>query len=363
MAIREGRWDCQYCGATGIGGRHQACGSCGRSRPAGTKFYLPSDADIVAEEKLLAQARIGPDWVCAFCDSSNPANLDTCYSCRAPRDSDAHQQAVVNYGLEAVPTAGDNAPPEPAAPAPVAAPAAAPAAGRRAALPALAIGGGLVALCACFLLAFYFFSRTETVSAEVEALRWERSVEVEIYTTVVEEDWSLPAGARQLGAVEDIREYQQIIVGYETVSEEIPEQVQVGTNSYVCGQRDLGNGFFEDVMCSEPIYETRYRTETREEPIYEQQPVYATRYTYEIERWAVDRTERAGGSDRSPYWPSVGDGERAGARQETYEVTFVAADGARYTMAFDEARWRTFQIGDSHTLEVDGGGDPIAVDP
>ena len=112
MAIREGRWDCQYCGAVGIQGRHKACGSCGRSRPAGTRFYLPTDAQIVEEERLLAEARIGPDWVCAFCDSSNPANLDVCYSCRAARDEDARDQAVVSYGLDAVPTVGDNADPE-----------------------------------------------------------------------------------------------------------------------------------------------------------------------------------------------------------------------------------------------------------
>ena len=116
-------------------------------------------------------------------------------------------------------------------------------------------------------------------------------------------------------------------------------------------------------MCSEPIYETRYRTETREEPVYEEQPIYDTLYTYEIERWTVDRTESTSGSDANPVWPTLDADERAGAQRELYEVIFVAADGARYTMSFDEARWRTFRVGGSHTLEIDRLGNLTAVDP
>ena len=98
-------------------------------------------------------------------------------------------------GLRPSPRAGDNAPLEAAAPAPPpAAPAAsAPSPRRSAALPATAIGGGLIAVCACLLLAFFFFRQTETVSGEVEALRWERSVEVEIFATVQDEGWE-PTG-------------------------------------------------------------------------------------------------------------------------------------------------------------------------
>jgi hypothetical protein len=77
----------------------------------------------------------------------------------------------------------------------------------------------------------------------------------------------------------------------------------------------------------------------------------------------VDRTERSSGSDFNPVWPTVGSGERAGERQETYSVTFAAEDGSRYTTIFAETRWRTFRLGDSHILEIDRGGNVTAVDP
>ena len=187
-------------------------------------------------------------------------------------------------------------------------------------------------------------------------MAWSRSVEVEVFRTVVEEDWQVPAGGVQIGSRQEIRSYTQVLVGYETVSEEIPEQVQVGERTYVCGQRDLGNGFFEDVQCSEPVYETRYRTETREEPVYEQQPVFDTLYEYEIEKWVVDRTEETSGSGSNPAWPTLGAGERAGARQESYTVFFRDADGATYELTLPESEWRAYRVGDSYNAAIDRQG-------
>jgi hypothetical protein len=96
MAIREARWDCQYCGTTGILGRHQACSKCGRSRPAGTKFYLAEDEEV-ADQKLVEKAAIGPDWVCEFCSSSNPADVSVCQSCHAPREATSPEQQAKEY--------------------------------------------------------------------------------------------------------------------------------------------------------------------------------------------------------------------------------------------------------------------------
>ncbi len=62
MAVREGRWDCQYCGTKGSHGRHKACQNCGRSRPEGTAFYLPSEEEAaVLNEQLLKIAEAGQD--------------------------------------------------------------------------------------------------------------------------------------------------------------------------------------------------------------------------------------------------------------------------------------------------------------
>ena len=107
MAVREARWDCQYCGAKGNQGRHKSCKNCGRSRPAGTKFYLASDDEIVQDQELLEEAAKGPDWVCAFCGTSNSVERESCRACGAPREADSHQQAVTNYALGEAPSTGD----------------------------------------------------------------------------------------------------------------------------------------------------------------------------------------------------------------------------------------------------------------
>ena len=107
MAVREARWDCQYCGAKGNLGRHKSCKNCGRSRPAGTKFYLADDEPVVVDEEILEQAATGPDWVCAFCGTSNAVGRETCRACGALREADSHQQAVTDYGVGEAPTTGD----------------------------------------------------------------------------------------------------------------------------------------------------------------------------------------------------------------------------------------------------------------
>ena len=94
MAIREGRWDCQYCGTKGNLGRDKSCGNCGRSRPEGTKFYLPEGAEEVTDQRLIEQAESGPDWVCAFCASSNKSNATSCGSCGAAREATSVEQEV-----------------------------------------------------------------------------------------------------------------------------------------------------------------------------------------------------------------------------------------------------------------------------
>ena len=113
MTVREGRWDCQYCGTTGILGRHKVCPNCAKSRPEGTKFYLPEDEDAVKDAALQEQAAQGPDWICEFCGSSNPANLDVCRHCNAPREGTSPQQQVKEFAAGAAPPSGDMTVPDP----------------------------------------------------------------------------------------------------------------------------------------------------------------------------------------------------------------------------------------------------------
>lgn len=360
MAVREGRWDCQYCGTKGILGRHKVCPNCARSRPEGTKFYLPEDADTIEDERLEEQARLGPDWICAFCGSSNPSNLEVCRHCNAPRESTSAQQEVKEFAPGAAPRTGDMTVPDPhekyrqpAQPAPKKE-------RPRWLIPVI----GAVILFACLFGAVALFRGNE-LDVSIQDMQWERSVVVEELQTVTEEGWEIPQGAQLISQQEEIREYDQVVVGYETKERQVSERVQVGERTYVCGQRDLGNGFFEDIECTEPVYETQQRTETYEEPIYEQVPVYGTKYTYEIERWTEVRTERVTGHDQQAYWPelSLGPNQREGERQESYQIVFGSEDGERFTLTFPLEQWLSFESRGNYKLRVNSFGEPIGVEP
>lgn len=355
MAIREGRWDCQYCGALGNMGRDKACPNCGSSRPEGTKFYLADDAEIT-DKKLLRQATIGPDWNCEFCGTSNAADITICGSCNAPREASSPVAQVKDYELGEAPTSGDMAPPPEARPAT--------ATEESKAKPKLSpmaiagIAGAVLLLCICIVAAIFIFGGQD-VDATVSGFTWERAFEVEAFQTVTEEDWSIPDGGRLLSQSEEIHHYDQILDHYETRQREVSEQIQVGERTYVCGQRDLGNGFFEDIECSEPVYETQNRTETYEEPIYREEPVYQTRYVYEIDKWVVVRTENARGDDHSPYWPraDLGDDEREGARTESYLVFFTNDKGDRYSYEVPLDEWQGFEAGQGVKLKLNALGE------
>jgi hypothetical protein len=358
MAVREGRWDCQYCGEKGIQGRNKACPNCGRSRPEGTKFYRPKDGDEeVANEKLAQQAKIGPDWICEFCGSSNPANVDICQACNAPREGVSPQQEVKEYAVGAAPISGDmdlDKPVERPSTTPKPRSIKGPAIGI-----AGAIGAGVIVLI-CIALAILVFG-SRNAEATVSGFSWQRTIVVESFQTIVEEDWDIPAGGRVISQQEEIRDYQQVIDHYETRTRQFSERVQVGERTYVCGQRDLGNGFFEDVECSEPVYETQSRTEPYQEPIYRQEPIYDTKFTYEIDKWIPDRTEAAGNSDHLAIWPetNLGSDEREGERTEIYKIYFTDPDGKEFEYETTESEWRSFELNQGVTLKLDTLGNNV----
>jgi hypothetical protein len=362
MTVREGRWDCQYCAATGILGRFKSCNSCGRSRPEGTKFYLPADECAVSDAALLNQAQLGPDWVCEFCSSSNAANRTTCNACAAPKGTSPSQQ-VKEYQTGEAPRSGDmdmSAPPPPRSDKKQKK--------DKSGAPPWLWGGcaALVAflfLCICGSL---ILSRMNSdVEATVSQLQWERTIAVEAYQTVTESDWNVPTNGRLLSQREEIHHYDQVLVGYENRQREVSEQVQVGEESYVCGQRDMGNGFFEDIQCSRPIYGTQSRTESYQEPIYRQDPVYQTKYTYEIDKWVVVRTERANGARGQAQWPEMklSAGEREGKRSEAYTVHLTDKNGKSYSLEMPFEEWRRLEVGATYTVKVNAFGEIIEFTP
>lgn len=360
MAIREGHWDCQYCGTIGNLGRHKACTNCGRSRPDGTKFYLADEAEIV-DKRLESQAQLGPDWICEFCGTSNAANITICGSCGAPREGSSPVQQVKEYAPGEAPTTGDMTFEE--EPNEGKGERVEPAASKSSSkIVIFAIAGAILLLC-LGLDAFLIFAGKDA-DATVSGFEWQRTQAVEAFQTVTEEDWNVPADGRILSQSQEIHHYDQVIDHYETLERVVDEQVQVGVETYVCGQRDLGNGFFEDIECEQPVYETQSHTESYEEAIYRDDPIFQTLYFYEIDKWIVIRNEENGASDHSPFWPraDLSDDEREGERSEYYVVNFADKDGESHSWEATLSEWQSFEQGQQVKLKFNAFGEFTGVE-
>ncbi|HEU0013475.1 MAG TPA: hypothetical protein VFQ45_07310 [Longimicrobium sp.] len=354
MAIREGRWDCPTCGAVGQLGRQLNCTSCGDPRPEGVRFYLPEDAPEVTDASQLAAARAGADWLCAHCGASARAAQDRCPGCGADRGTSG-VQLTREYDLDDIPrSAGDepDARPLPAVSAP-------PRLRRRwfrkRWVAVAATVGGVV-----------WWNQPKQVEATVAGREWARGIEVHEYRTVREEDWSVPSGGRQLRSFRAIRDYRRVLDHYETRTRQVSDRVQVGTRTFTCGSRDLGNGHFEDRTCTEPEYETRYRTETYEEPIYRREPIYDTKFAYEIERWLPDDTAHAEGEGaQEPVWPEVklGEKEREGTRIERYVLRFQDGEGNEYEAEVPLDQFTRYAGGAAAKLRVQRNGKVEILEP
>ena len=359
MAIREGRWDCQFCGTIGNLGRHRSCQNCNKSRPEGTRFYVADETEV-SDKKLQRQALVGPDWICQYCGTSNSADINVCGSCGAPRESSSPVQKVKDYGVGEAPTSGDmtfDEEPRSEEPTPDK-----PKTSSKLPL-AIIIGIAAVAIICLGVVAFLIFGGRDA-DVTVSEFEWERTVDVEAYQTVNEEDWSLPATARLLSQRQEIHHYDEIVDHYETRQRDVEEQVKVGTETYVCGSRDLGNGFFEDIECDRDVYETQVRTESYEEPIYVSLPVYQTLYVYEIDKWIVVRTEESSGRDHAPLWPrtDLGSEEREGEQTESYMITFVDEDDKSYEWETTLDEWQRFERGQAVVLKLNALGEVSEVE-
>ena len=344
MAIREGRWDCPSCGAVAQLGRHVYCTGCGAPRPKEVAFYLPDDAEVVTDSERLAQANAGADWVCQHCGGSARATDEACPGCGAPRGS-SPEHAVVDYDLENVPRSGK---PQTLVLR---------SAGQtRPAKKSHFVRNVFVLLLVSIVSWVAWANRTRHLDGAVVAKQWERSIQMEAYRTVREEGWSVPTGGRSQRSYRAIREYRQVLDHYETKSRQVSERVQVGTRTYTCGQTSKGNGYFQEKTCTEPEYETRYHTETYQDPAYRQEPVWDTKYEYLIERWVPATLLREGGDTTQPAWPRtvVRDTLREGEKKERYVYTFRSGDGTTYTTEVPLVRFTRFRVGERVPLLVNG---------
>ncbi len=361
MAIREGAWDCSFCGATRNRGTEKFCGGCGSPRGSDVKFYLPEDARVVDDAQEIERARSGPDWTCAFCGGDNKGWNGFCTGCGSAREA-GDARSIVEHAGEAPRSAEEAGRPAPPLPAPE------PADPPRRSLWALGCltGCGGLFLALLFLVGFLSCSSSQTL--ELTAAHWERTIALERQVTERRQAWSdqVPAGARELSRQRDVRTHRKVQVGSQTRTRTVDRRVQSGTEKVKVGTRDLGNGYFEDVYEDRPVYENVQEEETYREPVYRQQPVYDQRVTYEIPIWRESRRAQASGDDTSPRWPAsdLAPGEREGARTEKYQLQLTARNGKvlQHSVA-DAATFQAFQIGRTYQAKVNRMGHVTELKP
>ncbi|NPA44372.1 MAG: hypothetical protein GXO49_02455, partial [Chlorobi bacterium] len=290
MAVYVGRWDCTSCGNIGNLGPNLHCEKCGSPRPENVKFYMASDQEVL-DKKKIAQAKAGSDWVCAFCNSQNHATQNTCNSCGASKNDSEKKLKEKDYNINDIPTNSQKTP--------TYSPPKKSLKKSKLKIGCLYLPALIVSLSIIFLILTFAF--TTPIKVEVVGTHWERKIEIERYLLLTENGWSIPPGGQLISQHKAIHHYNQIQTGTVTKTRNI--HVKVGTETYVCGKRDLGNGYFEDRYCTRDIYETR--TETYEEPVYKQIPVYKTEYTYKIWRWKKANPLKEKGNDFKPKWPVI----------------------------------------------------------
>ena len=330
--IREGKWDCPQCGCKGNRGSELNCRQCNKVRGNEVQFYVEDDAAEVVDEQKLERAQAGADWICQYCDAINPEGNKACKGCHAEK---AEKKREVKEILDQPPAA---ALPKKSNSKLIAG---------IGALVALLCGGGTCLVCL-----------PSERDATLEAVSWERTVEVEKYGTVVKHAWrdEVPGGGRIQSTERKVHHTNKIQTGTRTT--QVSEKVQVGTRTVKVGKKDLGNGYFEDITKEEPVYENR--TVDKEVPVYREDPVYQDWATYEIEEWHQDRVERAAGSDAAPRWPETrlaGDKEREGKKTEAYRATFKDEEGEKLEwgeVPFQD--WKDFKVGQPYKLEVSIAG-------
>ena len=352
----EGLWDCEYCDTKAIKGRHRECPNCGKVRDANTKFYLPKSRNYVPESEAKSINR-NPDWVCEYCgEQLNSDNDKFCKSCGSPRENEgsnyfeyrekkkAKKKNLYDNGNENVlaeerETAGDN---------------------QKIAKTSDYQGFNsyaknkkgsngfinwkvIISILLCVVtiagLVYLFIPKEKEVT--ILELGWERTIAIEEYKTFDESSWTLPAGARLKYSQSEFHHYDKVLDHYETKTRQVQKERIVGYEEYVAGVKDLGNGYFEEITATRPIYETYYENEEYQEAVYIDVPIYQTKYYYEIDRWIHVRDIKTSEMNKEPYWGEfiLKDNERKGRKNEVYLAKTIDRNGKQYTMYFDYLVW------------------------
>ncbi len=341
MGIYVGRWDCLACGNIGNLGPNLHCEKCGSPRPENVKFYMASEEEV-KDAKKIAQAKAGADWVCAFCNGQNHATSSNCNSCGASKIDSEKKLKTRLYNNDNIPKSSKqnefsnikNSSKQQQDLAKGKAKIS-----KKVIIGCLYLPASIIGLFALYFALAHIF--TTPINVEVVGSQWERNIEVERYLLLTENDWSVPSGGKLISQHQAIHHYVKVQTG--TVTKTRNVQVKVGTETYVCGKRDLGNGYFEDEYCTRDVYENR--TETYEEPVYREDPIYRTEYTYTIWRWKKTEPLKERGENFKAKWPIVsGNKIRPTDSIEKYSITIITDKGKKYEEKLKYKKWKNIKL-------------------
>jgi hypothetical protein len=387
-------WICEHCAAS-TRAAQDTCGGCGA--PRGTSptqsvvtyslGAVPRSGDAAAAASPKAAGGFRPSWICNHCPTTNAAEVWACTACGKARGSVPPRPEPGAEPARMAAAAVDADDPA------VDADESTDTSSRRVGILAGVVFTGVLVLLGFLGIANHepapayddgplpvYEAPPEVQPVVVEAMRWRRDVAVEERRLVPGAGWSLPDGALVLSSERRGRGQERVVEryvtttstrwvtdrvadGYDTRTREVSERVRTGTRTYTCGSRDLGNGYFEDVECTEPTYETRTRTETyqepryrterwldtitTQEPVYRTVPVHGTWYTWNMPVW-TPRIYRAEGDTTPPGWPGVafGPDRRLRSRSEQYFVTLRRPDGTyEDEIEIPLEQWSRYRVG------------------
>ncbi|HET7011637.1 MAG TPA: zinc ribbon domain-containing protein [Anaerolineales bacterium] len=344
-------WTCPRC-STKNPGPQKFCNGCGGPQPENVAFEQPAQEKFLAEAGAVARAKAGPDIHCPYCGTRNPAGAKFCGNCGgdlaggkardrgrvlgAHRAGPAPKVKCPACGTENDADAGrcsNCGSPLPGAARAVPAEERAGAAQK---IPPLVLGIGAACLVLGALALYLLFGRTGQVVAAVEAVRWERSIQVEAFGSVEHTDWEdeIPFGA-QVGNCR---------LEYRTTQD---QPAAIATE--VCGTPytvDEGSGYGE--VAQDCVFE-----------------VYDNRCTYVVQEWGVVDTLTAAGSTFDLGWPTanLAADQRWGKEAESFWVV-LSADGREYTYQPEsEAEFLLFDIDTEWVLEVNSLGGIRSIEP
>lgn len=345
-------WTCPRC-ETRNPGPNKFCNGCGAPQPEDVPFEQPAEAELIKDRDELARAKAGPDIHCPYCGGRNPSAVKFCGACGGDLAQGKARQAGRVVGAYRAPSGSTRPCPAcgtanpltsvkcsncgsalPAAAQPSSSP---PPAKPPSSKTPLLIGGGAAVLClvAAVVLGGLLLQRDEQ-SAVVQAVAWDRTIEVEALGPAEHSDWKdvVPSAARDLSCD----------LAYRTTQDDpAPQATEVCGTPYTV---DEGSGY------AEVVQDCVYR-------------VYDQLCTYTVDEWVVVETLRRSGEDLGPTWPDVrlDTGQREGQRAEAFRVT-LAGEGANFTYAPATAsEFAAFRSGSEWTVTVNGLGAIVAIEP